>query len=154
MRTGASTVLASITRADGQAQVTEPIHGQPAQPRRVLTDAAGEGQHVDPTEGGGHRGDAGDETVDVDVEPELRVGRTALDGGFHRTHVGAAGQRQQSRPVFQRGGDLVRSQVLVLFQPQDQPRVDAAGSGGHDQPFQRCEAHGRIDAASVPDGGQ
>ena len=96
----------------------------------------------------------GRQAVDVHVEAELRVGVPAVGRGLDLAHVAAPGQGEQAGSVFQCGRDVVRSQVLVLLQPQDQPRVDAAGSGRHDQPFQRGEAHGRVDAATVEDGGE
>lgn len=58
-----------------QSEEAEPGHGPLPQAGRSLADAAGEHEHVQPAEGGRHRGDAGAQPVqpDIDGEPGRRV---------------------------------------------------------------------------------
>ena len=107
-----------------------------------------------PPHGRSHRRDAGDQAVHVDVQGEAGVGFVAGGGGFDLAHVGGAGQREQPGAFFQRDGDVVRAEVFVLLQPQQQAGVDAAGPGRHHQALERGEAHRGVDAAPVHDGSQ
>ena len=82
-----------------------------------------------------------------------RGGRVAGVGGARTSRMSPdlaardspASPADCSRP----GGDLVDAQVAVLEQPDDQPGIDAAAAGGHDQAFQRREAHRGVDAAAA-----
>ena len=56
------------------AQEGEALGGQRPDGRRMLADAAGEDERVEPAERGRHRGDPGPQPVDVDVEREASVG--------------------------------------------------------------------------------
>ena len=72
---------------------------------------------------------AAGEPVHVDVEREHGVRVTACRGGLDLLHVAGSGQRGEPGALLQRRGDLVRVQVLVLLEPEDQPRVDACRIG-------------------------
>ena len=43
--------------------------------------------------------------------------------------------------VFESVGELAERQFAVLEEPQYEARVDGAGACGHDETFERCEAH-------------
>ncbi len=141
-------------RVDGDTEEAEPVGGSAADGRGVLPDPAGEGQDVDAARRRGHRRDAGGQPVGVDVEGQGGVGIAGVDGGLDFAHVAGSGEREQPGAVLQRRRDLADGQVLVLRQPQHQPRVDGARAGRHDQPFERREAHRGVDAAAADDGGE
>ena len=125
--------------------------GPPPHLGRPLPHTAGEHEHVEPTQAGGHRGDTARETVHVDVECQLGGIVLAVE---HLPHVGRARQPEQARAVLQRIGDLVWGQALVLLQPRDQPGIDRPAAGGHDEPVEWGETHRGVDTAPVEHRGE
>jgi hypothetical protein len=73
----------------------------------VFADAAGEHERVQSAGRRGHRGDAGGESVGVDVDGEDRVELAVRRGGLDLAHVAGAGEGDEPGSVFQCGGDLV-----------------------------------------------
>ncbi len=119
----------------------------------MLADAAGEHERVEAAERGGHRGDPRAQAVHVDVEREPRraVGcvaparrrarRARACRRCRRARAAPSGARARRRARFAESS-------LVLQQPQQHARVDAARARRHHEPLERREAHRRVDASA------
>jgi hypothetical protein len=88
----------AVARALASASSSTPRKPEPrrrprADLRRVLAHPAGEHERVEAAEGGRHRGDAGAQAVDVDVDRQPGVVVVARQ---HGAHVGVAGQAAQA----------------------------------------------------------
>ena len=82
------------------------------------------------------------------------VGVASRLGLENRLHVFRPGQREQPGAVFEGRGQLSGREANVLFEPEHEPGIDAAGSGGHHQALERGEAHGRVDGDPPVNRGQ
>src|SRR5262249_28002931 len=76
--------------------------------------------------------------------------RASLDQVAHVTR--ASGDARQPRPLVEPALDLVDRYVLALDELPDQSGVEISRPRAHHEPFERREAHRRIDRAAVLDG--
>ena len=131
-----------------------PSHAPARTAGGALADAAREHEHVEASERGGHGADAGPQAVQVDVEGQ--PGRSIAVAGAldHDPHVSGARQPEQATCVLERLGELTLAHRLMLEQPQEHARIDAARTRGHHEPLKRGEAHGRVDRRPVADRAQ
>jgi hypothetical protein len=120
---------------DVDAEEGKRFGGKAAYRCRALTDPAGECEHIEPTRSGGHGTDAGHEPMHEHLERQprpryhrqLRAPRPRAYRQFLRARA--------YRAMFKCGGNLMWSEVLVLLEPQDKPRIHGSRASGHDQPF-------------------
>ena len=89
--------------------------------------------------------------MDIDAERELRIGIVARE---QLAHVSRPGEPQKTGLVLERLGHLVGAEALVLLEPQQEPRVDRARAGRHDEALERCEPHRGVHRAAVENGAQ
>jgi len=68
--------------------------------------------------------------------------------------VGDAGDAQQAAFALEKLVDLGQLHAAALGQVEDDGRVDVAGAGAHDHPFERGQSHGGVDGTSIFDRGQ
>ena len=72
----------------------------------MLADAAGEREHVEAAERGGHRRDPGAQAVQVDLEREPSLASPVASAREDLAHVGGAGKPEQAGAVLERLGQL------------------------------------------------
>ena len=95
---------------DREAKEAQALDRLAPHERRMLADATREHERIESAEAGGHRGDAGAQTVQVDVERESGAGVAVARRRDHGPHVGASGERGEARVVLERGGHLALGQ--------------------------------------------
>jgi GAF domain-containing protein/two-component sensor histidine kinase len=135
----------------GQAEETQPVEHQATYHGAVLTDAAGEHQRIEPLQPDHHRDDRLRQPVHEDLQgqprPLVPVRRRGLDAAHIVTR---ARQPQKPAVVVQRPGQLLDGHAGPFGHVAEEPRVNVAGSGAHDQPFQRGQPHRGVHRPAVP----
>ena len=94
----------------------------------MLAHPAGEGEHVESSQGGGHLGDEAAEPMHVHIPGEDRLCVAGARAGEHLAHVGGTGQCQQPGAMLEGVRELVDLEAAVLEQPQEQPRIDGSSA--------------------------
>ena len=102
---------------DGHAEVGEALGARRPNLGRPFPDPAGEREHVEAGERGGHTGDVGAQTVQVDLERQGRDGIGRIRALQYLAHVGGPGQPEQPRLVLEGMPELGGRHRLVLEQP-------------------------------------
>ena len=137
---------------DLDAQVLEPVADAGADRGRLLADAAGEHERVEPAEHRRQRADvlAGLVAEDVDGERGTPIPLPPLQQRLHVRGVA----RQRDEPCFPVDELLETVGVVALLvqQVDGYAGVEVAGAGAHDQPARGAEAQGRLDRLPVVDG--
>jgi hypothetical protein len=142
-------------RIDRHAEEVEPVGSGGADRPGVLADATGEGEDVEPAEGGSHRGDLTPQPVDVNVHGERRLAVPAVAGSEHGAHVAVRpAQRGEATALLQTVGHVVDLDAGGGLQPKHQPRVNRAGARGHHESLERREPHRRVHRRAVGDRAQ
>ena len=92
--------------------------------------------------------------MDVDIESESCSFVAARPSLHDLTHVSGARKRLQAAGLVEPVAELGLLHAGVPLEPQEHPRVDRAGAGGHHQTLERREAHGGIDGAATQHSGE
>ena len=135
----------------GQSEETQAAEHQAADHRAVLADAAGEHQRIEPFQRHHHPGDGLRQPVHEHLQgqpgPLIPVRRRGLDGAHVVTRARQAGQ---PAVVVQRPGQVLDGQAGPVREVAEDPRINVAGSGSHDQPLQRGQPHRGVHRPAVP----
>ena len=99
--------------------------------RRMLADPSGERQYVDAPGGRGHRADRRDQPVHEHLKGQAGVRICSRSTLFHLAHVAGASQREQTRPVLERLGDLPGREPRMFLEPQHQAGIQSPRTCGH-----------------------
>jgi hypothetical protein len=128
-----------------------PVADAPPHRWRILADAAGEDDGVEPAHRRGVGADIFAGPVGVDLYGELRVGVALGSHVFQIAHVGGAGQPFQAAVVVKRGLDVRDRKPELPVEEAECSGIDIAGARSHDQAFQRGHAHGAVEAPAPVD---
>ena len=139
---------------EGDPEESEPLAGAAADLGGVLADAAGEDERVQPAEG---RAEGPDPGLDPVAEQVDRLGRAgvALPTGQQVAQVGA-GLRdpEEAGLLVDHAVEPLGRHALGVGEEREEPGVDVAAAGPHDQAGGRGEAHRRVEATALAHRGQ
>src|SRR5271163_3121394 len=117
---------------------------------RMLADARGKYQRVEPAERRSKRSELASDAVDEEVDGLFCRWRIARQQGPHI--AGNARDAEEPRTLPDQLLDRLGVHPLVLQKVEDHARVERAGASPHRQAIDRCETHCGGDAAPLIDG--
>lgn len=142
---------------DFVAEEFQVVEGLLANVEAVFADAASKHDGVDAREGHGEAADFAGQAVAEHVEGDLGALVAFACCLGQRTHVVAkTAKAEEAGFLVHQVVELVDGAVflaVLLCDVEEDGRVEGAGAGTHDKAFERCEAHGGVDALAVHDGG-
>src|SRR5450755_1063387 len=125
-----------------QSEEAQPAEYQAAYDGTVFPDAAGEDQCIEPLKPDHQPGDGFGKAVHENLEgqpgPLVSVSGCGGDGAHVAAH---AGQPFKPAVDVQRQGELIDTHAGPAGEVTEKARIHVAGTGPHDQPIQRGEAH-------------
>jgi hypothetical protein len=139
------------------AEELEVVESLLANVETVFADAARENDSVDARESHGKTTDFTSEAVAENVESDLGALVAFACGLRECAHVvREAGEAEQAGFLVHQVVELVDGAVffaVLLCDVEEDGRVEATGTCTHDKAFERCKAHGGIDALAIQNSG-
>jgi hypothetical protein len=137
---------------DADAQEFEPRADARSYRHRPLANPAGEDEDVHSPDCGHHgcRVLAGLVAEELDRLGGVRIGRLPVEQVLH-VRADPRNPEQPRLPVNQIV-NLLCGHALMAHEVEQEPGIEIAGSGAHDQPGGRSKRHGRVDAFPVANG--